>query len=448
MAPHSRNRRASFRILIGPCEIAGYYSQLTEGFHALGVRADFVTYSDHPFAYGGETCEPRFIAWMKALNKTRARCGRLSPRRVFLAFLAEACRFAWFITALTRYQVFIFGYGQSLLRGNIDLPVLRLLRKRVVSNLAHGSEARPPFVDGALVSRDGAQPATDMVRRLSLARRKLMDWHQRYASVVVGAPYATTPFARRRIVNWFALGIPSRPAAVTQPAPSSDAHGHDRERAIRVLHAPSHPAAKGSPVIHAAIERLRSRGYWIDFIALTGKPVAHVHSELRRCDFVVDQLYSDTPLAGLATEAGWFGKPSVVAGYAIDRLASIMPPEMWPPSKLCHPDQIEDAIEQMIDDRAYREALGLAAQSFVHTQWAAHAVAARYLQLITGDVPEHWWIDPARVVYVEGWGQSADLSRERIRALVSLYGVQALQLSHRPDLEQAFLEFAGLTKPE
>ena len=39
-------------------------------------------------------------------------------------------------------------------------------------------------------------------------------------------------------------------------------------------------------------------------------------AELARCDFVIDQLYSDYPLPGLATEAAWFGKPTVVGGYA------------------------------------------------------------------------------------------------------------------------------------
>lgn len=369
--------------------------------------------------------------------------------RLFLAGLALVCQLAWFALAATRYKAFIFGYGQSLLPCNLDLPLLRILGKRVISVLAHGSEARPPFVDGALLSGDGRMPTAAIVRKLAKTRRRRVRRHLRYASVVIGAPYSTTPYSHRPMINLFAIGVPCDALACQQQQDCSTLRLPETNRpSIRILHAPSHPAAKGSRLISGAIDRLRSRGYQIEFVTLTGRPNADVQHELRLCDFVVDQTYSDTPMAGLATEAARFGKPSVVAGYGIGRLREHVPQGMFPPSMLCHPDELESAIEELLVDERQRAALGLAAQSFVHERWAACAVAERFLCVIEGEIPAHWWIDPTSVSYIEGWGIENKASSASVRQLILDYGLDVLQLSHRPDLERAYLAFAGVTKTE
>jgi hypothetical protein len=170
--------------------------------------------------------------------------------------------------------------------------------------------------------------------------------------------------------------------------------------------------------------------------------------EIQHCDFVVDQLYSDTPMAGFATEVAWFGKPAVVGGYGFDYLKTSVPEGMWPPSKTCHPDQIEQAIEDLIVNREDRLRLGGEAQKFVREKWNAAEVARRYLRLIEGDIPEEWWLDPATVTYLEGFGQPVERTKENIRQMVEQFGVESLQLSHRPDLERAFLEFAGVNNTQ
>ena len=119
-----------------------------------------------------------------------------------------------------------------------------------------------------------------------------------------------------------------------------------------------------------------------------------------------------------------------------------MPEGMWPPSKICHPDNIEKAIEDLIVNKEEREKLGREAQVFVREKWNAKEVARRYLRIIQGSFPDEWWLDPSDVIYFEGGGQSIECTKAKIRELVELYGVKSLQLSHRPDFEKAFLEFA------
>lgn len=427
--------------------MAGYYANLTAGLRRIGLETDFVTCTNHPFQYGGETVEPHALKMMKSFDERRRRYGRLTPLRLLFAMLSEVCRFAWFMTAITRYQAFIFGFGHSLLPWNVDLPILRALGKRIVSNLGHGSEARPPYINGAFRRPDGS--AVDLYELAvgTVRRKRLLAWHQRFCSVVVGAPFSTASLSTGSFVNFIALGLP-----VGFDGPEPNPHPWTRTvctdpHCVRVVHAPSNPRAKGTQEILKAIDWVRAQGIEIELVLLIGKPHSEVVSELRRCDFVVDQIYSDVPMAGLAAEAAWLGRPTIVGGYGLSRLRRHVPHELWPISRLCEPDEIRLAIRELALDATQRASLGKAAQDFVHANWAAPVVAKRFLRLLSGDIPDDWLVDPCDVVHLEGWGQPAELSRERVRALVSRYGVQALQLSHRPDLEQAFLEFAGLTKP-
>ncbi|UBQ06146.1 hypothetical protein LCC91_03315 [Tepidimonas taiwanensis] len=431
------------KILIGPVEIAGYYRNLAEGFHQIGAPCDFITYGSHPFGYGGETEQPvllRMARWFGDFRRNRPRSWRT---RLFADLPWAVLVSIWAVWAILRYDVFIFGFGETLLPRNLDLPILHKLGKTVIANLGHGSEARPPYVDGAQQSAEGEAVSGAALISLTRRNKRRVTIHEKYCKIVIGAPYSTTQFSSRRLINFFSLGIPIRlhASAIISARPANVKRS---KTPVRILHAPSHPAAKGTQQIVGAIERLRSRGHAIDLVLIIGQPFREVVEALQNCDFVVDQLFSDTPMAGFATEAAWFGKPAVVGGYGLDRLKSYVPDGMWPPSKICRPDDIEKAIEELIVDVDQRHRLGQEAQKFVREKWNPRAVAERFLRLIDGDIPEAWWLDPQAVTYVQGCGQSETRSRQMIQSLVETYGVPALELEHRPNLRDAFLTFAGI----
>jgi hypothetical protein len=412
----------------------------------LGHDCDFLTYSSHRFQYGGETPTPMVLGAALRLLRMRAKYrGRRSLRALFLLPVVTMW-LAWLVYACVRYDVFLFPYGQSLLPYNIDLPLLRLLRKRVISNLGHGSEARPPYLSGKGPHRRGSPEDVQEEIRLSKQIKRQVGFHERWSSLVIGAPLSTSYFAQRPFVNWFALGIP------IDLSEGCLKHQTDSKFAsicvTRILHAPSDRQAKGSDVIGDAIARLRSKGYHIDFVEVVGQPFHAVVEQIRRCDFAIDELYSDVPMASFATECAWHGKPVVVGGYGFDVLHALVPPDMWPPSLTCSPTEIESAIESLIIDHDRRHQLGVAAQRFVQANWHAVVVARRFLQLFDGTVPNDWWCDPGQISYLEGWGQSQCVTRAAVRRIILEGGLSALQVSHRPSLEQAFLKFAGLTDSE
>ncbi len=434
------------RVFIGPHEIAGYYANLARGFREIGVDCDYITHTPHPAGYGGETCTPALLRLARFFNNFRGKQNRPIIIKALIALPGELLLGVWSIFAILKYDIFIFGFGHSLMpRKNWDLKLLKWLGKTVISNLSHGSEARPPCINGFFQAPDGeTYPVIEDIysrTRLSAERVRRV---QHCSSLVIGAPFSTTHFSSNSLVNCFALGIPfgssNPPDSMTDGSLLDPLNEHKHN--IRILHSPSNPAAKGSKLILKAIKNLRNKGYKIDFVLLHGKPHVEVIREIQQCDFIVDQVYSDTPLAGFATEAAWFGKPAVVGGYAFDYLKTLVPEGMWPPSKTCHPDGIEQAIDDLIVNCQERLKLGAEAQKFVREKWNSAEVARRYLRLIEGGTPEDWWLDPQTVSYLEGAGQSEERSKENIRKMVEQYGVESLQLSQRPDLERAFLEFA------
>lgn len=211
---------------------------------------------------------------------------------------------------------------------------------------------------------------------------------------------------------------------------------------VRILHSPSDPA-KGTDAIRACITELARRGVPVTYRQVTDRPHAEVLDAIGESDLVVDQLYSDSPLAVFATEAGYCHRATVVGGYYADEIAEDVPAEMIPPSRYVRPEELCGAIEELAGDEAARIALGAALARFVRERWSRVAVAARYLQIASGEAPSAWHYDPKRLRYVHGWGLSEGELKDYVGELVRRCGASALALDHHPALRDRLVELAG-----
>ncbi|MEB3235269.1 MAG: hypothetical protein VKM98_07565 [Cyanobacteriota bacterium] len=440
------SRPEGVRVLVGPTEIAGYYASLVAGFNQSGCSAIYGVLTTNRFAYGsayppGPLRGLALWVWDWAESNRRRRLPWMAAR-----LLHQLLAASYLLVQLPKIDAVVMGFGHSYWPFNLDLPVLRLLGKRVIVNLGHGSDMRPPYLDGSHLSAEGAaMPAapwlTQRARKLLRQARRCSRW----AHWVIGQPLSSSHFGRQTMVNWFAIGWPYQPAAmaITSAAPLSDLG-----RPWRLLHAPSKPALKGTAAIRAAIEQLRAAGYAIDYTELQGRPNHDVLVCLQHCDLVVDQLYSDTPMAGLAVEAAAHGKPALVAGYGLDQLRQHVPDDCWPPSFTCLPSALTATLARILQDPAQVHRKGLEARRFIEQHWRITLVAQRYLTLIAGAVPSDWLFDPHAVHYLYGCGLSATRVDKTVASVIDAAGVAGLQLGHRPDLERAYEALAarlGLT---
>jgi glycosyltransferase involved in cell wall biosynthesis len=417
------------RVFIGPVEIAGYYTRLAGALREVGVDAVAIDLGGHAFGYEQSAAPNAWVRLATRLN-SRAEATR-GPRVIRLWWRAAsvASRVPLLAWALVRFDAFVFGFGQTLLGGR-ELPLLRALGKRVVV-VFNGSDARPPYVDGVNMAGPRALSARACIA-LTRRRKRYLGRIERHADVVVSQP-AFSHLFERPVVDFFRIGVPWVPAPEVE---------HADGPAVRVVHSPSDPAVKGSDTIRRTIDELRAEGRDLRFVELRGVPNAEVRRELARADFVIDQLYSDAPMVGVSTEAATAGRPSIVGGYAWPDLHAIYDDAAMPPVEECHPDELRAAIIRLADDRAYREALGARAKDFVTSTWDRRSIAERFLMLLRGEIDPTWLFDPRRLRYVRGVGLHEERARAIVAACIAEGGVGALQLADKPELEQAFIDFA------
>lgn len=410
------------RILIGPGEVAGYFSSLKAGFDDLGIPCEHFVLIPNKFNYQESDYFLRSVyVQLAKLRNVKYRLIR------YVGYCLEAAlRLFVFLYAIIRCDVFITSGFGSFFRF-YELPLMKLLGKKIVV-VYLGTDARPPYLSGKHLDDVGKPFDHVTSKNETVSQVKLIRKVERYADVIINHT-ATAQFFTRDFIRLNALGMPIKShMSLSQTALK-------QSNVTRILHAPSRPLAKGSLVFKQAIEELRAEGYKIDFIELAGVANSVVLQELEWCDFVLDELYSDVPMAMLATEAAVFGKPVIVGGYYAKQYKIDNPDHEYPPSLYVEPSDIKGAIRKMIDDKDFRLTLGKNAQEFVNQSWNACKVAENYMRLIERDgIPNHWWSKSSTLPYYWGWGLSRESWRKQVGEYISQYGSDGLLLNHNPAL--------------
>lgn len=418
------------RILIGTTEISGLAADLCKSLCLAGEDAQLVLRHPHRFAYASER-SPALIRIWHRLHQT-AGIGLVGRA------LARVARFCWSLLvlawAIRRFDSFLYLFGVGVTNSPLEFKLLRLLGKRVIVFYV-GSDERPPFMDGAVCLGNPA-PSIEQLRKLTLAKKRQILACEKYASLCIGSPFSGQ-FHERAFVKCFSLGIPRHFAGSVQTAPTLGNTG-----AVRILHAPSQLAAKGSKFIEEAIHNLSAQGHCIEYVRLENASNERVLSEIGQCDFVVDQLYSDTPMSAFPTEAAYQGKPAVVGGYLAEQIERFLPAEDIPPTLFVHPEQLQDAIRRLVLDVEYRQELGKRAQQFVSSRWSSQEVARRYMLLFRDQIPAEWWFDPQQIEYFHGFGLPSQGLAQLVDQLVQGGGRESLCLSDKPELEGRLLALA------
>lgn len=425
-----RKRGKKLRFFLGFIEMAGHYRSLAYGLRKLGHRVTFVDTIGSRYLYEGRSRSNPLLWLVDFCISHSQRCRNKWIGRVWRG-LVLCLKPALFLYALGTHDVFLFSHNTSFFHF-YDLPILKFFGKKIIYQF-HGSDGRPRYLDAFFLQND-PKPDLAWLNRQTRKQKWMIRRIDRWADVVINiGPQGH--FHERPFIQWLRMGILSCPLPLPERIePIFPA----KNRPVRILHCPSNPTGKGTPLIRELIEEIKTqRG--IEYVEVIGQPNAVVQEELRRCDFVIDQVYADYAMPGFTTEAAWFSKPAVVAGLAVDSWKRELPDsENRPPVLFCYPDQMREAILRMIDDTEFRFDLGKRARDFVEANWAPEKVAKKTLLALEGKLPPDWFVDPRDIRYIGGWGMPPERVRNIVMNLVEKYGMGVLCVQDKPALERVF----------
>lgn len=414
---------AKGRVLFAPLEIAGYAARMQSGLERLGWSVDVVELNKHGFGYGAKAPDSRGLTTVQRLLSRGA--NRSAPVRLALAMATLPWRFWFSIVHMSDYDVVVYMFGRTLFFG-LDRWLARKRGVRIVSVFL-GSDARPPFMDGPVMTCE-EPPSTARLARLNRSRSQLVRRVEAASDAVIAQP-ASAQYLRKAFVNWFAVGMPPPEAAAHQDGDTArrlEAQPETQsERPLRVVHAPSNPMGKGTSHIVAT---LRSHGRRVDLRLLTGRSNSEVLRELREADLVVDQLYSDLPLPGLAIESAQCGTPVITFGYAAEFLKPYATPFGMPFEQFQPTDSMPAIIDRALNDPEWLQEIASVTWAYVNGTGSLPEVARRFERVLLDDFPQDWLTDPASIDYIVGSGVTPDQLVGAVRALVGAKGPRSLGL--------------------
>jgi glycosyltransferase involved in cell wall biosynthesis len=434
--PRAKHRRRP-KIFIGLGEVAGFFGKLNSGFQSLGLESYLLDLDRSPFSYAQDLRRPSVNLCRKAKWKTAHAKGRMARLTWLMTFrMTKIYIFLW---AFARFDVFIFTTFCTFF-GFKELPILKFFKKKIIYVFV-GTDIRPSYLSGNEIIRLKRQFGDDYLpalRESSREKKRKIAVVERHADFIVSYP----PFAQLQTRDFISHAVTGFP--MEAEIASGSIQNQETDRAgVRILHAPSFPEAKGSVAIKEMVDRISAKIEGLTFREISYVPNEIVLQEIQQSDFIVDEVYSDAPMGGLAAEAALYGKPAVVGGYYAASYRKDIPPDDVPPSQFCLPEDMEAAITELAADASRRKELGRRARAFIQDLWDAPKVAGRYLALIEGNFPQDWFFPTASLDYFLGYGISRDNLRKLLSEYIAAFGREALFLADKPDLERKILEFAG-----
>lgn len=420
-------------VFIGLKEVAGNYNYLKQGFDNIGVNCFFLELWEDKYIYNKQN-KPRNF-WHKLAiyigRKRRYTERHMVLKKIFWVSIEQVVRLFALIWSVFYFDVYIFSSGSSFFN-YLEFPLLKLLGKKIICQF-HGSDIRPPYIDGSVVPEDKDTMA-DFYVELSKKQKNRIKKIEKYADVIINS-VNNCHFNEKKVLDILFLGKPF-PKTLANKSPSEP----KKNGTVRILHSPSSPEAKGTYAIRATIDVLKAKGYKIEYIELTDVPNYKVLEEIKKSDFVIDQLYSDIFMPSFAKEAAFLGKPAIVGGYFMDCYKDKLFDNKIPPTVVCLPEQLEQTCERLIADVDYRSDMGQKVYEFVVNNWNNEVVASHYLDLINGRTKEEYFFDPKEVNYLYGACISKESLKKNICEIVTKTGIGSLQLSDKPRIERKFKE--------
>lgn len=324
------------RVLHSPVNVAGGPGAISAGLRTLGVESTLLVFNERPFQRGFD------------VNLELRDTSRLSSVPFNLPKQLRALRWA-----VRNFDVFHFHAGLTLAPQRITLPLLKRRQKGVVFQ-SWGSDLR---------RRDASE----------------VSYLQSADAVIVGS-YLTRRLAPRGPWPDYDVVPPAIVLDDWHPSPTEPGD------VLRVAHAPSKRAVKGTQAVLEAVESLRRRGAPIELDLIEGLPNTEARKRYAAADLVVDQL-----------RVGWYGMFAIESMALAKPVVVYLDPEgaaeteeafgLELPLVRADEQSVEDVLAGLVEVRAELPELGRRSRDYVERIHAHTAVGQRVLEIYERVMP-------------------------------------------------------------
>lgn len=427
------------KILLAGNEIAGHYTGLSKGFEALGIPHALGSVPNK-FNYEGDYLKPWVLRLHSFLANKRATTLRKHIiRKIFFILAHELLSALIPFWVISRFDVVMFCFAKTYTDSPWELWLYKKFGVKIVVTF-HGSDARPQYISGHNFPI-GEPVNWELMKSQVEETYNKIKIIEKYADVITAYP-AISHFFTKPFINFNLLG---NPVIMPSNAPSRFREASTNENSTIILHAPSAPIPKGSNEIRKIIQDLKLAGLNIELKELVDVPNRLVHEALAQADIVVDSMWNDCPAGTFPAEGLHWHMPVVIGSYFAEAYPAYVSEHLLtPPYVFCPPSKVAENLERLIRDKSLRANLSDAAKKYVESDGSLKSIAEKYLQCINGNAPLEWYCNPLEVTYLFGYGAPKEYIKSLVRGYIERYGVSSLCLSHRPELEKAFVEFSEM----
>ncbi|OAN55074.1 hypothetical protein A6A05_00500 [Magnetospirillum moscoviense] len=348
-------RRVTAGSVLHVCYPVHLIHYMVDILRANGCTADYVAVGT---SQGWNECDYHFQRWRKWMPLA----------------LTE---FWFFWRVMSRYEVIHMHFMQGISRTGWEWPVLKRLGRKIVVYYS-GCEARDSTTNQLLHPDMNICQDCDYQRQLCDG-----DWSRRHRAL-------TKRFADLELVTTPDL-LDFCPGAIHFPffcppdaiVPTRQRQGWPENGCMRIVHITNHPGIEGTAAIRAAVERLKSKGWPVEFRHLSNTAYRQVLQELADADLSVGKMKMGY-YANAQVESMRCGTPAVThvrPEFMTDDLRA---------SALLLTDLggMEAVLERMLDNPAllaeYRHSAASSIQALHDNQMLAKRLIAMYRALVAG----------------------------------------------------------------
>jgi hypothetical protein len=332
------------RVLHAPSNMAGQATILSAALKELGIDSDVIVFNRHPFGYSDEiSLDLEKREWI--------------AEKIAVLTLN-------FVRCIIRYDIFHLHFGRSLLPRNADLPILKLIGKKVIMHY-WGDDIRQNDVAAGYTCLNVEELRQIYPYKNDDDIREKINKIEKYINRSIVGDYSLQNYSPRSMVVKQAIDLDK-----WQYIGAKGKIGK-----LRIVHAPSSREVKGTKFILPVISRLKEEGYDIDFVLLENMNNTRVRQICEGADIVIDQLLLES-YGIFAVECMALGKPVLCR---IDEHFEKCYLDL--PIINTNPENLYDNLRRLIEDPDLREEIGERSRRYVENTHDSKFIARRLADL-------------------------------------------------------------------